>query len=140
MKIVIDTNIVLDVLACREPFFEQSQAVMQLVAQNKVIGAITASSITDIYYIMQKRLAKNEMKDALYGLMELLEIVDVTRKECLAALDLPMSDYEDALLSCCAKNWGAECIVTRNTRDFSLSAVKALTPEHFLQLFLGDNI
>ena len=135
MKIVIDTNIVLDILACREPFFEQSQAVMQLVAQSKVTGAITASSITDIYYIMRKRLDKDEIRDALYGLMELVDIVDVTRRECLAALDMPMSDYEDALLSCCAKNWDAECIVTRNTKDFSFSPVKALTPEHFLQLF-----
>ena len=50
MKIVIDTNVVLDVLTCRKPFFERSQSVMQLVAQNKVIGAITGSNITDIYY------------------------------------------------------------------------------------------
>ena len=104
---VIDTNIVLDVLACREPFFEQSQAVMQLVAQNKVIGAITASSITDIYYIMQKRLAKNEMKDALYGLMELLEIVDVTDKECLAALEWSMKQES------CRINFARDPLITK---------------------------
>ena len=135
MKIVIDTNIVLDILACREPFFEQSQAVMQLIAQNKVTGAITANSVADIYYIMHKRLDKEKIRDTLYALMELLDVVSVTRRECLAALNLPMSDYEDALLSCCAKNWDAEYIVTRNTKDFSLSLVKAVTPEDFLQLF-----
>lgn len=137
MKIVIDTNLVLDILAHREPFFEHSQAVMQLVAQNQVTGAVTASSATEIYHIIHKKLGRDGSKDAFYNLMELLTIVDVTHRECLAALDLPMHDYEDALLSCCAKNWGADYIITCNTKDFTHSPVKALTQEDFLQLFQG---
>ena len=84
---------------------------------------------------MRKSLDQDQIKNALYDLMDLLDIVDVTRRECIAALNLPMSDYEDALLACCAKNWGAEYIVTRNAKDFSLSPVEALTPDHFLKLF-----
>jgi predicted nucleic acid-binding protein len=67
--------------------------------------AVSAVVITGIYHIMRKILDNNQIKDALYALVELLEIVDVTRRECLAALNLSMSDYEDVLLSCCAKNW-----------------------------------
>jgi predicted nucleic acid-binding protein len=133
MKIVLDTNVILDTLARREPFFERSQAVVRLVAEGKARGAVTANAITDIYYILRKHLDKEAVKVALRGLMELLEVVDVTGGECFAALDLAMDDYEDALLACCAKNWEAYCIVTRNTKDFATSPVRALTPEDFLK-------
>jgi len=135
MKIALDTNIVLDVLARREPFFEQSQAVILLVAEGRVEGAITANAITDMYYILRKHLNKEALKVALRGLMELLGVMEVTGSDCLAALDLPMDDYEDAVLAIGAKNWAADCIVTRNTKDFALSPVKAVTPNDFLKLF-----
>lgn len=133
MKILLDTNIVLDVLARREPFFQQSSAVMQLVAEGTVQGAVTANSITDIYYILRKHLEKVSLKAAMQGLMELLDIVDVTGEDCISALDLPMEDYEDALLACCAKRWKAVCIVTRNLRDFKNAPVHALEPSAFLE-------
>ena len=134
MKIAIDTNVVLDTLAHREPFFERSRAVMQLVAKGKVRGAITANTITDIHYILRKHLGGEVLKAALRGLMELLEVVDVTGPDCLAALDLDMDDYEDALLAHCAQGWGADYIVTRNTRDFADSPLEARTPEDFLKV------
>lgn len=134
MKIVLDTNIVLDTLANREPFFEMSHAVMQLVADGTVQGCITANSITDIHYILRKHLDKETLMTALRNLLDLFEIVALTRAECIGALELSMKDYEDALLSCCAKSCNAECIVTRNTKDFVESPVKAMTPEAFLKL------
>ena len=133
MKVVVDTNIVLDVLARREPFFEQSQSVMQLIAESKASGAITANAITDIYYILRKHLDKDSLKAALRGLMELLEVISVTGNECLAALYLPIDDYEDALVSCCAQSWKADYIITRNVKDFEYSSVEAITPDTFLK-------
>jgi predicted nucleic acid-binding protein len=138
MKITLDTNIVLDTLARREPFFTQSQPVIRLAAEGEVEGAITANSLTDIYYILRKHLDKEAVKTALRGLLELLEVVEVTGNDCLAALDLPMDDYEDALLACCAKNWAADYIVTRNTRDFVHSPVKAMDPEDFMKNLLRE--
>lgn len=132
MKILLDTNIILDVLARREPFFSQSQSVMQLVAQGAVQGAVTASSITDIYYILRKHLGSDSSKAALRGLMELLEVIAVDADACFQALELPMNDYEDSLLACCAKRWSAEYIITRNTKDFEQSPIQACTPGSFL--------
>jgi predicted nucleic acid-binding protein len=132
MKILFDTNVVLDVLARREPFFEQSQAVIRLVAEGGVHGAVTANTITDIFFLLRKQLSKDKAKTALHGLMELLEVADVTGDDCLAALELEMDDYEDALLACCAQRWEADCIVTRNTKDFFHSPVKALAPDVFV--------
>ena len=133
MKVVIDTNIVLDVVGSRQPFFVQSHAVMQLVAEGKVGGAITANTVTDIYYVLRKHLDNQVLKAALRGLMELVEVLDVNGEECLAALDIPMKDYEDALLTCCAKNWKADYIITRNRKDFVSSPVKAISPDNFLK-------
>lgn len=133
MKILFDTNIVLDVLACREPFFENSQAIIRLVAEGKIEGAISANSVTDIYYILRKHLDPVALRVALRGLMELLDVADVTVTECLNALDLPMNDYEDAVLACCAQGWKADCIVTRNEKDFLHSPIPALSPVDFLK-------
>lgn len=134
MKAAIDTNIVLDVLARREPFFAQSNAILRLVASGKIEGAITANTITDICYILRKSLDGEKRKETLRGLMELFEVLDVTREECMAALDLPVEDYEDALLACCAETWRADCIVTRNEKDFAHARVAALSPGDFLDI------
>ena len=88
-----------------------------------------------MYYIKRKSLNKKEIKGVLCGMMELLDILNGTRRDCLTALNLPMSDYEEAVLSCCSKNWETENIITRNTKTFSLSLSKALIAEQFLQLF-----
>ena len=128
MRLTIDTNIVLDVLGRREPFFEHSQAVLQLVAEGKEEGSIVATSLTDIYYILRKSLDDTTLRAALRGLIELLDIAEVSGGECLAALNMQMADYEDALLACCARSWKADYIVTRNIKDFAGSPIKAITP------------
>jgi len=133
MKIIFDTNIILDVLAHREPFFEKSRAVMQFVAENKVKGAITANIVTDIFYVLRKHMDNETLKTALRNLMELFEVVEVSQIDCISALDLTIKDYEDSLLICCAKRWKADCIITRNIGDFKYSPVKAITPADFLK-------
>lgn len=138
MKVVIDTNVILDVLSHREPFFEQSRAIVQLAAEGKIHAALTANTITDIYYVLRKHLDKGAVESSLRGLMELFDVVDVTGVECLAALDLGMNDYEDALMACCALRWGAGCIVTRNTKDFRLSPVMSRTPEEYLRVVSSE--
>ena len=133
MKITIDTNIVLDVLAKREPFFEQSRAVLQQITLGNADGTLTANSITDIYYILRKLLDRDTLRTALRNLMELLEILEVNADSCLCALNLSMTDYEDALLAHCAKKAKADYIVTRNIKDFKESPVPAISPDELLE-------
>lgn len=133
MKVAIDTNIALDVLARREPFYEESNNVLELCATGAIEGALTANAITDIYYVLRKHLDGDMLRAALQGLMELLEVIDVTSDDCMKALDIPMPDYEDALFVCSAMRWGAECIITRDTKDFAHSPLKALSPKSYLE-------
>lgn len=135
MKIVIDTNIVLDTIGKRQPFFKQSRNVMQLVAQRKMDGAITANTVTDIAYLLRKHIGQDSIKTALRNLMDMLAVLEVNRSLCLKAFDIPITDYEDALLAACAQHWKADYIVTRNCKDFAGSPVKAMVPKDFLKQF-----
>ena len=136
MNIVFDTNVIIDIVARREPFAEHSIAVMRMAEQKIFTAAMTANTVTDVYYILQKYLANREVvAGAVRNLLSVLDVLDVTRKRCLDAFRLPVVDYEDALLVECARQWEAVCILTRNTRDFANSPVQAVSPEEFLKKY-----
>ncbi|MDI6878248.1 MAG: PIN domain-containing protein [Desulfitobacteriaceae bacterium] len=139
MNVVIDTNVILDVLSQREPFVKHSTSVLMLAAKGKFSASMTANTVTDIYYITKKYLQSHEaVKDALLGLMDVLDIVDVTKTDCIKAFNLPVNDYEDALLAHCAKRIKADYIITRNLKDFTNSPVNAIAPEEFLSRFFPE--
>ena len=133
MKLLIDTNVVLDALMAREPWAASAQAILLAVAEEKAEGCITASSFTDIHYILRKHLRDNEKtKQALLGLLAVVAVLDVTGIDCEKAFELPMHDYEDALLAYCGKRHKVDHIVTRNPKHFEGSPVKVISPEDML--------
>jgi predicted nucleic acid-binding protein len=94
---------------------------------------LTASTITDIYCISRKAIGNSAAaKDIITKLINAFQIASVDKKDCLNALEIDNGDYEDALVSVCAKKVKADWIITRNTKDFTVSPVSALTPEDFL--------
>ncbi len=136
MKIVFDTNVILDVLGKHMPFSIVSTEAMTVVEREGVVGAMTANTITDLYFLLQKRrMTNNDIKDALTKLMDALEVLDTTREICLMAFNSSVTDFEDAVLVESARRWSADCIVTRNPRDFIASPVEAITPDELLQRF-----
>ena len=135
MKVVIDSNIVIDVLEKREPFFEKSYAVIQLCANKTIDGYVCAGSITDIYYIIRKNVADNsKAKEAMIRLGELVGVCDTMANDITSAHALDMNDFEDAVLAATSKREKADYIVTRNKRDFKGSPVPAVEPEELLAL------
>ena len=81
MKLLIDTNIILDFLQKREPYYEDASAIFQLSVDNEVIECVTASSITDIYYLVNKEFKDvKKTKERIQDLLELITILDVTNK------------------------------------------------------------
>ena len=134
MKLLIDTNVILDACLSREPWNEVAEKIILACAEEKVNGCITASSVTDIYYVLNKELHSAEQaKDATLKILILLDILDVNGTDCEKAFELPMSDYEDALLAYCGKRHKADFIVTRNPKHFEGSPVKAISPEAILK-------
>lgn len=134
MKILIDTNIVLDMLLEREPFEESSTKVFEQVESGKAEAYLTANSITDIVYILRKKYNKEKIRSAVFELMKFIKIVGVTSKDISKAFDYPFNDYEDALQNQCAIKIKADYIVTRNEKDFKNGLIKAITPDKFIEM------
>lgn len=132
MKLLIDTNIVLDVLCNRKGFVENSSKVFKLCETKKLDGYLSAISVPNIAYILRKELSIEKLKSIIVKLNIIFSIIELKPNDLILATDLDFKDYEDALQSVCAKRIKADFIITRNTKDFKNSPVKAITPE---QLF-----
>ena len=140
MKILVDTNVIIDALTSREPFKEDAEQIFMLAANRIEDMYITASSATDIYYLVRKYLHSTEQaKSVMSKLYELFYILDVTSSECKEALLSDMNDYEDAVISCCAVHNHIDYIVTRNIKDYERSKVNAILPEQLLKMISQDN-
>jgi len=114
MNVLIDTNVILDFLLSREPLHEAGTNIFELTYQEQIHAYTTASSITDIYYIVVKRLGDNAAREVLRNLFNLITVITVDGEDCILALNLPISDFEDALLTTCSKKAGVEYIVTND--------------------------
>lgn len=134
ITVLIDTNIFIDVLQDRIPFTDNSQAVIGLVTQKKIKGAVAAHSITNLWYILRKTHSDEERRNYLLSLFELFDVVSIDKNRLVAALENSnFKDFEDCLQDECACAINADYIITRNAKDFESSMVKALTPEKFLE-------
>jgi len=136
MKILIDTNIIVDVYQNREPFTLKSKAVLQLSERGRISGIITANQVTDIYYILGRHIRERaHLKLLVQKLLSTVMLADVTAADITAAFDLNMPDYEDALTAQCARRMKADYIITRNIKDFLESPVPVITPDDFMDKF-----
>lgn len=135
MKILIDTNVLVDYLADRSPFADHSEQVLALCESGEVTGLVTANAITDIYYVVRKVAGREKTLEALRTLCSILDIAGVGKTDILNAMELDMPDYEDALAAQCAKRVKADCIVTRDLSDYANSPVPAKDPAAFLKQF-----
>jgi predicted nucleic acid-binding protein len=131
---MIDTNIFLDVFLEREPFYSNSKAVLQLCEDKKVYGFLSASSVTDIFYLTRRALQSKELAYKTIGaVLDIVKVLSVTNEDVLNAYMLHASDFEDCLLATCAKSNKCAAIVTRNKKDFLEFGITLLSPEELLE-------
>ncbi len=133
MKVLVDTNVILDVLCDRKEFVEDSLRVFQCCEAQHITGYISALSIPNIVYIMRKELDPDRIKEILHTLTMVFSVVELRESDLLKAAELPFDDYEDAIQSVCAARAGSDYIVTRNGKDFANSPVPAISPTNFLK-------
>lgn len=136
MRLMIDTNIFLDVLAERESFFEDSKAVLDLCENKKVQGFLSASSVTDIFYLIRRQFHSVDLAyKALGSVLDIVKAFTVTNEDVLNAYLQRASDFEDCLLATCAKANQCDAIVTRNKKDFLSFGIMLLSPEELLKIY-----
>ncbi len=133
MKVLIDTNVVLDVLCKREGFYEDAARIMKYCEVNKIIGVISALTIPNIVYIMRKELDAQKTRDVIEKLQLVFTVADLKADDIKKALSMNFKDFEDALQSACASRIKADYIITRNIRDFANSKVTAIKPTELLE-------
>lgn len=135
MKLLIDTNIFIDVLGHREPFYENSYSILTLCENKKIKGFISASSITDLFYLTHKVFHNTELSyKAIGNVLDIVKVLTVTNDNVLTAFLKKAPDFEDCLLAVCAKANKCDGIVTRNKKDFLSFGIKIYTPEELLEL------
>ncbi len=133
MKIMCDTNVIIDVLLEREPFIEDSYKVLKFCEEHKIDGFVSASSVTDIYYLVRKYTHSTDMAYKAVGkLLEIVKVCSVTNNDVLIAFQKKAKDFEDCLVATCAKSIHCNCIVTRNKRDFDGMGIPMFTPTEIL--------
>lgn len=135
MKVLMDTNVIVDALTSREPWKESAEKIFLMAANCVVDVYITASTVTDIYYLVRKYLHSTEQAKRVMGkLYSLMEILTVTRNECVDALASAVNDYEDAVIERTAAKADMDYIITRNVKDYQNGMIKAILPNDFITL------
>ena len=133
MRILIDTNVILDILQKREPFFADSYRALRKAIEDDAECLLCASAATDIFYVLRKALGSaQKAKEQIERLAQLVSFADVQGMDIHAALMRAMPDFEDAVVDVVAERNGANCILTRNIKDFAGSVVPAILPADFL--------
>lgn len=139
MRALIDTCIIIDALQAREQFAKDAQDVFLAAANNMFLGYISAKAVTDIYYLMHRHTHSDKTsRDTLNKLFSLFDVFDTAGIDCRKAALSPVSDFEDAVMVETALRSEADCIVTRNLRDFAKSPVPVYEPKQFLKILASE--
>jgi len=139
MKIIVDTNVILDFLLSREPHVADARELFKMISQERVEAYITASSVTNIYYVVAKRLGDGAARESVRHLLNMLGVIAVDGDDCIGALDLPIADFEDALVTVCANREDVNYIVS-NDKEFlkvDASLTTVISTRFFLELCEG---
>ena len=132
MKILFDTNIILDVFLARQPFLENSTKLFAHVEQGKLEGVLCATTITTLYYLISKQLGEKQTKQMIEKLLNLFKIGLVDELVIRTSLSLDFPDYEDTLLYQVALHSQTQGIVTRDRRGFEKGRLPVYSPEELL--------
>ena len=131
MKVLLDTNIIIDIISKRDGY-EESLQILRGCEIKRIDGYLTTTTVTDVMYILRKHLSPERLRESMQTLMTVVDVAGIRKADVLRAFSSDMKDYEDAVQAACAKRIKADYIVTRNLKDFALSPVKALSPADLL--------
>lgn len=130
MRFLIDTNVVLDLLQEREPFVENAARLFERIDAGEIEGFITATTITNIYYIVRKVAGKVVAQDVIAQILSDLNICAVDLNVLEQALALSFEDFEDAVQYACAVEHNLDAIVTRDGSGFVNAEIPVVLPEN----------
>ena len=134
MKILFDTNVILDVMLLRKPFLKFSTLILAEVERKKIDGYICSTTVTTIHYLVSKVKGSREAKNQIKELLQLFKVSQVDKVILESALQSKFQDYEDSVLHESALREGLDGIVTINTKDYHHSKLQIFDPEELLKI------
>lgn len=135
MKVLLDTNVVLDLLLNRKPFVDLAREIFILVENEEIEGYLCATSVTTLHYLVGRETHKSEADDIIKNLLILFKVAPVTKEILLDACANNGSDYEDSVIYTAAKHLAINIIITRDKKGFKESNISTLEPKEFLAFF-----
>ena len=133
MRILIDTNVLMDVLLARDPFLADSITVLHMCEDDFAEAVVTAKTIADLYYFLRKSLKNEERaRSVIQKIMGMVTVCDMKAPYLEKALDIGNDDYEDAIQAACAKAEGCRMIISRDKKHYEGTGMKCLTPGEFV--------
>lgn len=137
-QVLFDSDVLLDVLLNRQTFVIASARALNTVATEQCLGYLSGHAVTNIYYILHRQLGRSTAHEKLTSLLQRLQVASVTDSVIRAALQSPITDFEDAVTHEAAKASDLELIVTRNVTDFAASSIPVLLPEALLEAISNE--
>jgi predicted nucleic acid-binding protein len=137
IKVFVDTDVIFDLLAKREPFYTYAAQLFSSADSKALTVCISSISIANVNYILSKQKSASEARKLLSRFKVLVQVLPVDDKIIELALNGDFRDFEDAIQYYCAIENGVKIIVTRNLRDFKKSKLPVFTSEDFVKNYLS---
>lgn len=131
-RLFLDTNVVLDLLGEREPFYNSAAKIATLADKDEIDLVVSALSYSIVYYLLSRFEDKELVKEKIRKFKVIAETSDLTDKIVDKGLSSKFSDFEDSLQYYCAINLDCKLLITRNGKDFKESEIPVLTPDEYL--------
>lgn len=138
MKILFDTNVVLDLLLSREPFYNAATYLLSKVEENKIEGYLCPTTVTTISYLVGKCKSKSETNLIITHLLNIFQTSPINKSVLETALNCKITDYEDAVIHESANQLSLDGIVTRDLKDFKYSSIKIYDPEELIGILISS--
>lgn len=134
LKVLIDTDVILDFFFDREPFSENAAKILSLCEKKLIAGFVTPVIISNVYYLLSQKEKQEKVIEKLKVLLSIIDVLTIDKNSILVALNSDFKDFEDALQNYAAElNGEINIIVTRNTKDYKKSELGVMNPEDLLK-------
>ena len=133
MRAFIDTNVVVDFLGKREPFFNDAAILFELGKLGKIDLVVSSLTIVNCAYILKKQFSKALMLDKSEDFCRMLNISPIDKSVILNAISQKPIDFEDAVQYFSAKSFNMDIIITRDEKGFSAVEIPTMTPAEFIE-------
>jgi predicted nucleic acid-binding protein len=134
-NVYLDSDVIIDYLYAREPFFQESVELISLIENKKIKGYISSLIIWNIFYILAKYTNENSARELIKEFKTIIEIIPIDEKIIDLGLNSSIKDFEDSIQYFAAKSKKIKYIITRNKKDYPNGIIKPLSPKEFLTIF-----